>query len=408
MGFGPCLAINAVYVDEKKVSQNIEINWLKLFLNIVVFYAIALLITLLVGKYSRWLLAIIILILFLAFLGSTSWSKNYWGYYIRRPGLDKRVRKWEKVLTITPVTTKVQEDKSKVFVAGSRSSIHESIEDGRNDRYYCLDARVLIALEDSGKLPDSPEQMNAELLGSLYEQIDKSGLLIEGKPGNDQAKVLRGVVIEALGKDKERYVFVAVKGYPVSNDHRPYYELLFKADNQISDIRLLSRKQFFYDLAGIEGVEWWFMFLNFSGLGLLLIVPMALLIIPLVRLVRGIKESTQGPVLRHLRWGIIFSSVYFIIALSCYLIYLSNKQEYGVLMFVISYSSFPVYAICVLLQRFIANGLFFFYSQYYFLIPTVLCFTTMFYFWIGQGLAYVLGKISNQKNGLKADPSKSV
>lgn len=402
LGVGPCLKINTVYIGGEKVDKDIEIHWLNLFLNIAVPFVVALLITHLVGKYSRWLLSIVIIVLFLAFLGSTIWSKSYWGYFIRRPGFDKRITKWEKVLTVTPLSTQIESDGSKVFVVNPNYSILGRIEDGRNNRYYSLEARILIALKDSGKLPESPEYMNAELLRSLHERLDSSGLLIEGYPGYDEAKVLRGVVIEALGIDKKRYVFVAVKGYEVFNDHRPYYEFLFEVDSQTSDLKLLSRKQFFYDLAGIEGCEWYIMFLCSSGFGLLISMPITLVIIPSIRLIKVMKASSPGKqsLLGHLRWGILFSLVYFIVALSCYLIYLSNKHEYSIPMFIFYYSSYPVYVVCTLLLRILQHSRLMFFHYYMELmpIPTILFFTTVLYFWVGQGPAYMFSKFLKKKS----------
>ena len=409
LGIGPYLEINTVYLKKEKIDQRIEIHWLNLLLNVAVFYAVALLITHLVGKYSRWLLAVVILTLFLAFLGSTIWSKSYWGYYIRRPGLDTRIRKWEKVLTVTPVSTEVGPEDKKVLIVDTSRSISDRIEYGRNDRYYCLDARILIALEDEGKLPDSPAHMNAELLHSLHERLDSSGLLIEGYPGYDEAKVLRGVVIEALGIDKKRYVFVAVKGYEVSNDHRPYYEFLFEADENTSDLELLSHKQFFYDLAGIEGFEWYIMFLFcFSALGLSISVPITLVTIPLIRFIRNLKESGAGEpsVFSNLRWGILFSTIYFVVALSCYLIYLSNKHEYSIPMFIFYYSSYPVYTACIFLLRVLrdSHGLFYYYYSRMMPVPTILFLTTALYFWMGQGIAYMFGRFLKKKSSCLSSP----
>jgi len=346
--------------------------------------------------------------MFLAFLGSTIWSKSYWGYFIRRPGLDTRIIKWEKVLTVTPVSTEVQSGDKKVLIVDLSRSISNRIKYGRSDRYYCLDARILIALEDEGKLPDSPAHMNAEMLRSLHERLDSSGLLIEGYPGYDEAKVLRGVVIEALGIDKKRYVFVAVKGYEVSDDHRPYYEFLFEAYENTSDLKLLSRKQFFYDVAGIEGCEWYIMFLCSSGFGLLISMPITLVIIPSIRLIKVMKASSPGKqsLLGHLRWGILFSLAYFIVALSCYLIYLSNKHEYSIPMFIFYYSSYPVYVVCALLLRILQHSrlMFFHYYMKIMPIPAILFFTTVVYFWIGQGLAYMFSKFRKKKSSCLSSP----
>jgi len=406
MGIGPCLEINTVYVDEKKIERDIEIDWPSLYLSVVVCYVAALLITHLVGKYSRWLLSIIILTLLLVFLGSTIWSKFYWGYFIRRPGFDKRITKWEKVLTVTPVSTKVQSDGSKVFVAEPRYSIVGRIEDGRNDRYYGLEARILIALKDNGKLPVSPVHMDAELLSSLQGRLDGLGLLIKGKPGYDEAKVLHGIVIEALGIDKKSNVLVAVKGCEVSNDHRPYYEFLFEVDDQTSDLRLLSHRQFFYDVAGFEGFEWYIMFIYLSIFGLFISVLITLVIIPSIRLIKVMRVSSprKQSLLGHLRWGILLSSAYFIVALLCFVIYLSNRYEDSIPRSIFYYASYPLYVVGAFLKNIVEHSYLMFFYHISKIMPflIILFFTTVLYFWVGQGLAYLFGKFL-KKNGIERD-----
>lgn len=401
MGFGPCVQVKTVYVDDKKVEQSIEIYWLRVFINVAAFYVLALLITRLVGKHTRLLTSVIILTLLLAFLGAITASKMYWGYFLRRPGLDRRIRNWDRVISITPVSTERQADGTGIFVVDGSYSISNRIKYGRSDSYYCLDARILIALEDKGKLPDSPNRMEAELLSSLYGRLDSSGILVEGDPGYDEAKLLHGVVVEAVGKDNQRYVFVGVKGLEVSNDHRPYYEFLFKTGKQTSELKLLSCNQFFYDVAGIEGLEWPIMFLYLSGFGLLVTAPITLVVIMFIRLIRGAKVSSPRklPVLRRFRWGIIFASVYFIVALSCYVIYSSDRHEYSIPMFIFYYSSFPVYvAFAEVLKAFrLLSG--FIYFNELILVIMVLFFTTVLYFWIGQGLACVLSIFRKKKSG---------
>jgi len=402
MGIGPCLEINTVYVDEKKIDRDIEIYWASLYLSIVICYVVSLMITHLVGKYSRWLFSIIILTLLLAFLGSTIWSKSYWGYFIKRPGFDRRITKWEKVLTVTPVSTDIESDGSKVLVVNPNYSISGRIEDGRDNKYYGLEARILITLKDSSMLPESPEYMDAELLRSLHGRLDGLGLLIEGKPRYDEAKILRGIVIEALGKDKKHNVFVAVKGYEVSNDHRPYYEFLFKVDEQTSDFRLLSRRQFFYDLAGIEGLEWYIMFIDFSIFGLFISVSITLIIIPSIRLIKFMRASSprKQSLLSHLRWGILLSSLYFVVALSCSVIYLFNRHEDSIPMSIFYYSNYPLYVVGAFLLRIVKHSYIMFIIPLRKIIPflIILFFTTALYFWVGQGLTYLFGKFLKRKS----------
>lgn len=400
MGFGPCVQVKTVYVDDKKAEQSIEVYWLRVFINVAAFYVLALLITQLVGKHTRLLTSVIILTLLLAFLGAITASKMYWGYFLRRPGLDRRIRNWDRVISITPVSTERQADGTGIFVVDGSYSISNKIKNDRSDSYYCLDGRILIALEDRGKLPDSPNRMEAELLRSLYGRLDSSGILVEGDPGYDEAKLLHGVVVEALGKDNQRYVFVGVKGLEVSNDHRPYYEFLFKADKQTSELKLLSCNQFFYDLAGIEGLEWPVMFLYSSGFGLLATLPITVVFILFIRLIRGKKVSspTKLSALRRFRWGILFASVYLIVALSPYIVYLFDRDADWIGLFVFRYSSLPMRAVCVEVLKAFRRFCRLPYNEQM-LIPTVLLVTGILHFWIGQGLACVLSIFRKKKSG---------
>jgi hypothetical protein len=98
--------------------------------------------------------------------------------------------------------------------------------------------------------------MPASRLQSLYKVVDETGRIEEGEPGYWGAKNLRGLVVEALGRDGSRLVFVGVWGGEVSNDHHPYYEFLFTTDSPDGQLKLLSTQRFYYDVAGIEGIEW--------------------------------------------------------------------------------------------------------------------------------------------------------
>ena len=102
----------------------------------------------------------------------------------------------------------------------------------------------------------------------LYQVLDETGRLEAGEAGYPDAKELSGIVVEALGRDGRPQLFVGVRGGEVSNDHHPYYEFLFAIDSPGGHPKLLSSQRFYYDVAGIEGVEWpaFLPFLAFSAL----------------------------------------------------------------------------------------------------------------------------------------------
>jgi hypothetical protein len=210
-------------------------------------------------------------------------SKGLWGYYFERPGLDRRIVEAIEVDFAVPVVLKLDDRGSLVFVTSKTGTMTEYIAWGRNDPYYCLDQRVLIALEDRGRLPTypSPVPIRDLRLPSVFGLLEKTGLLEEGEPGYNDAKDLRGVVVQARGDDGVPLVFIGARGGQVSNDHYPYYEFLF-AWPFGGEPRLLSSQQFYYDVAGIEGLEWPAFFLVFSTIGAV-ITLFLLAVVPAIR-----------------------------------------------------------------------------------------------------------------------------
>ena len=165
---------------------------------------------------------------------------------------------------------------------------------------------------------------------------------------------------------------------------------------------LVSRRQFFYDLAGIEGLEWYFMFIDFSIFGLFISVSITLIIIPSIRLIKFMRASSpkKQSLLGHLRWGILLSSLYFVVALSCFVIYLSNRHENSIPMFIFYYASYPLYVVGAFLLRIVRHSCLMFIIPLRKIMPflIILFFTTVLYFWVGQGLACLCGKFLKKKS----------
>ena len=88
----------------------------------------------------------------LSFLAAIGASKLYWGYFIRRPGLDRRVHQVEQVTTLTALRSVEQPDGSMRFVANDGYDIADRLSVCRDQRpwvsYYCLEERILAALAE--------------------------------------------------------------------------------------------------------------------------------------------------------------------------------------------------------------------------------------------------------------------
>ncbi len=225
---------------------------------------------------ARILLVVIGGTLALAFLAAIVISKGLWGYYLYRPLLDRRIAWARKVVSVTMVETAPGRD-GRTLIPDTSFSIDQRIAYGRQDDYYNLGERALIALKEANRLPDAPPSMNPDRLARLYNLLERTGRLEAGEPGYDHAKDLRGVVIEAEGSDGQPLLFVGVQGGEVSNDHHPYYEFLFSGPNPAGAWKLLSAQRFYFDVAGIEGMEWPVSFVGFSALGLVVSIPVTLL-----------------------------------------------------------------------------------------------------------------------------------
>ena len=207
----------------------------------------------------------------LAFLGAIVLSKHYWGYFFARPGADETIVGARHVASATPVRASTDERGDIGFAVSDRASIDEFLSYSRSDHYSWPEARVLIAFDDRGLLSRSTALMSDERLSSVYALVDKTGILVDGETGYDEARMLRGVVVEADSVEGAPLLVVAAKGSEVSNDHYPYYELIFSQDSQSeTGWRLISHRRFFFDVAGIEGMEWPWMFLLLSMPALLL------------------------------------------------------------------------------------------------------------------------------------------
>ncbi len=198
--------------------------------------------------------------LLIPFLVAIAINYAIWGYFLDRPRLDHRIAEAVRVETITHVETLSARDGKLTFLGTPVEDIESYL--GRPHRpdgdYYELDGRILRALKERRALPTPwpAPSMSAERLLTAYRLLEDSGRLEDGAPGYDNARKLRGILVEATDRDGRRLLFAGVSGGEVSNDHYPYYEFLFADEPAGGPARLLSFQRFYYDVAGMEGIEW--------------------------------------------------------------------------------------------------------------------------------------------------------
>ena len=257
---------------------------------------------------------------FVGFLASISISKHYWGYYLNPPELPEQVDEFDKIRSITPVSSIKRNDGSRIFKIDTSNSCIKEIQSGSENlksncgtgkcnTEYCDNTRVLLSLSETGKLPKKTPYISPDKLNSLYNYLEKTELLYKPEPGYNgelvsdstsgdliskgDGKRLEGIVVEAEA-NKQPYLFIAVNGGQVSNDHYPYYEFLFEIPEGKETPNLIANNRLFYEIAGVEGIlKWRFIWMFFIVIGFILSIPISFLLIRMkVHLKTGKQLST--------------------------------------------------------------------------------------------------------------------
>ena len=196
-------------------------------------------------------------------------NHEIWGYYVKRPAVDRQIINSRQIETVTQVESQPDSRGRTTFSGAAIGDVGDYTQmSPQEGDYYLLEGRVLRALQSRRALEARLRVIPASRLEGLYQVLDNTGRLEWGEPGYTRAKELRGIVIEARSHDNRHLLFAGVQGGEVSNDHHPYYEFLFASDSSDGPWVLISFHRFYFDVAGIEGLEWpvFFPYLAFLGL----------------------------------------------------------------------------------------------------------------------------------------------
>lgn len=285
---------NEEYEELVKIEDttNVEIKWDLLLLDLAFCYIFATFCSK-INKFIkiRRLPLIYVLTAFciclVIFIGSIIFSKIVWGYYLYRPKVITSLKDISQVKAVVPIKTEKGTSGGRNIIVDTDYKIPKELSKYRGD-YYCREKRILIFLSDKNMLPDSLTLDLADLT-ELHSLITQTGILIEPDEGYDDSDLLRGIVVDALDKKGKRLVIAGVRGMELSDDHYPYYEIAFKG-KQRDDLKFISGQHFFYDVAGIEGIEWDGLFIYFS----LFSVPIGLIILSIILILWKLIKCCQG------------------------------------------------------------------------------------------------------------------
>jgi hypothetical protein len=278
--------------------QDVRIDWIVLILNLTTCYLLAAITVALMVKvtglqkpfpvYGGAVLSVVCV----AFLASIIFSKFYWGYFFHRPTVLAELKDVTKVMAITPVTTEQTSTGEYRFVISSDFSAADQIAYARREPYDNLDERILVYLDEKHLLPEEIATSIAPHT-DFYGLLSETGLLAEAQDGYTSAGLLKGVVVEARHASGSELVFLSVTGGQVSNDHYPCYEVVFEKHPQSGQLTFIRGQRFFFDVAGIEGLEWFVMWLVVSLIGACFAFPVVTLIAGVRNMIRSKKVTVQ-------------------------------------------------------------------------------------------------------------------
>jgi hypothetical protein len=287
-GFGPSIEI--VYNDA--IQEAVRIHWMRLSLNLFLCYGLSAISASCILRITRLQRPFMVYgsltagILCVAFLVAIAVSKWYWGYMFDRPPVLKELHHIKHVIRIIPVKAEPRPEGTYDFVVNTDYVMLEDVMSAQRDDYYALDERMLFVLQDRNLLPETLSHRLAPY-ESLYHDVEKTGLLALAQPGYTSSGELRGILLVATTTTGAEYVFLGANGQQVENDHYPYYELVFEKQSDSDTLVFLQGQRFFYDVAGVEGFEWFALWGIFSLIGICLILPIVTVIIVFQRFFRN-------------------------------------------------------------------------------------------------------------------------
>ena len=191
-----------------------------------------------------------VLVIPVVFLLSTCvTSRLYWGYWFTPPAAGETVRQLSELTSFTSFW--------RSGGGSGRAALQRAAREVDYTSGEAPGGRVPAALVKRGLLPASEQPVEESILRAFTAALAERGELRQGNAHYRQATELHGHI--AIGKDQDgRDLYIAaLSGGEVSNDHRPYYEMV--ATPVGSDRVTINRLRFYWwDLAGVEGFGHWF------------------------------------------------------------------------------------------------------------------------------------------------------
>jgi hypothetical protein len=222
-------------------------------------------------------------------IGGSVWSKLYWGYLWRRPSVDYRLLEAIRVVSVGSVTSIQGTAGQWTFAPGKEETPQEAIAFCHSDPYYCSD-RALVSLQHRG-LPLPLRAALPEDLDALYGIAAAGPWVARPDPGYE-SPFLGGTAVVVDHPALGRLLHLELGRPPVANDHHVHYSLLLQ--RQADTWAVLSSNRYFFDVAGVEGAEWYVLAL-LVFIALTAVSALLMLTLWLARVLGRRPEGHLGP-----------------------------------------------------------------------------------------------------------------
>jgi hypothetical protein len=235
--------------------------------------------------YQRVIVKSLLITCAIAFIASIVFSRVYWGYFFFRPSLPSQIDTLDQITSVVPFHTRDDAPTSRVFVAYPEMTIGHLLDSCKKHPYDCDYGRILLRLQEKMILPKE-FSYNLRPFPSVPTLLEASRLLVPSDEGYDSLKYMNGILARGVTRDGTELLVLGAYGGEVSNDHHPYYEAIFSLDRE-SHLKYLAGTLYFADVAGVEGFEWYYVWLLTSVIGSLVVVPVSLLAWVIIMKIRG-------------------------------------------------------------------------------------------------------------------------
>lgn len=215
-------------------------------------------------------------------------SKSYWGYRFERPNVLAETQSLTSVEHVIPIKTTVHTPAK--FLVNELYRVDQAVDP---QHYGFLEERHWVTLVNRGILPkDFSFTQKLGRFANVYDQLTTTGLIVTPSPGYEKGfHELQGVITVGTTHQGTQLALFSLTGRQMSNDHYPYYEMVFEINPATQALTFTRGQRFFYDIAGMEGAEWSSLWLFFTGFSLIIVLP----VMGVTRSIQAEKHPPQIP-----------------------------------------------------------------------------------------------------------------